>query len=112
MCIPGGICIPGRGGAIGGGGGGGRSIGASRRQSSFNVKFLYPCAPTKAKAALQALSIAASLVFPRPHPKSTPPTRVENTKGFSGVTPVFNRIYAASNIRCDLVYLTKASIAL
>lgn len=65
--IPGGIA-PGGGG--GGGGGGNGSIGSSVMQSSSTGKLLYPCAATKAKAARQAASMAASRVFPRPHPRS------------------------------------------
>ena len=80
------------------------------RQSSSSVKFLYPCAFTRAKAARTAQSMAASRVLPRPQPNSVPPTRVEKTKGFSGVTPVFQRTYAASNMRCAFVYRTKAAM--
>mmetsp|Transcript_23676 Transcript_23676/g.35995 ORF Transcript_23676/g.35995 Transcript_23676/m.35995 type:complete len:231 (+) Transcript_23676:1121-1813(+) len=120
---PGGRGTGGNGGAfIGGGGRGGapaflfstyNSIGSVVKQSSLRVKSVYPWAATKANAARHALSIATSRVLPRPHARSDPPMRAENTMEAEAVAPRFEGdicVKVASVMRWDLVYRWNASM--
>lgn len=99
--------LTGNGGGGGGGGGGVLkiSIGSLVKQSSFK-SYSYPCAATRANAALHALSIATSLFLPRPQERDWPLMTMAKTQGEEGVAPRpggWRSVKDASDMRWVLV---------